>query len=111
MQITDEMVDAAWVGWVNSIAANPLNIPSALRAALEAALGQFMLQYGDNVELQEAEQIGFNRSAACIEEIAAALKKTNARLYRLCKCDPESGCRDAALRAENSATLEKWGLK
>lgn len=100
MQITDEMVDAAWVGWVNSIAANPLNIPSALRAALEAALGQFMLQYGDNVELQEAEQIGFNRSAACIEDLAAALKEV------ISVSDRATDIYDRA-----RATLERWGLK
>lgn len=39
MQVTNEMVEAARIGWINSIGKNPHNIPDALRAALEAALG------------------------------------------------------------------------
>lgn len=71
MKVTDEMVEVA-ISKV--ISCTGIVTPSSMRAALEAALGQFMLQYGDNVELQEAEQIGFNRSAICIEDLAGALK-------------------------------------
>lgn len=101
MRITDEMVAAALKAWISG----PRHLAPAMRAALEAALGQFMLQYGDNVELQEAEQIGFNRSAACIEDLAGALKLILGAptIQNICGWYNE-------MKAAR-ATLERWGLK
>lgn len=117
MHITDEMVKAACLTLYEEcdIAGHWVE----MREALEAALGQFMLQYGDNVELQEAEQVGFNRSAACIEELAGALKL----FAEIADCydPPEDDDHEIVWDRKASpklgdirrarATLERWGLK
>ena len=99
MQITDEMVSEACFAYQTK---------GNMRAALEAALGKFMLQYGDNVELQESEQIGFKRSAACIEDLAEALSRFAAIGVEFPADIPETYVRDFR---NARATLERWGLK
>lgn len=105
MQISDEMVEAARDSLIESSGETYYPSKCQMRAALEAALGQFMLQYGDNIELKEAEQIGFRRSADCIEELAAALKP-------FASVDWGYG---GVLNTEDynraRAVRERWGLK
>ena len=137
MQISDESVSLA-IDAARKHARDVMGVaceiePETMRAALEAALGackelpaaevlervakdQLSDPSTDDmsvplaIESVRLAQVVMNRDK-CIEDIAGALKKTNARLYRLCECESESGYKDAALRDENSATLERWGLK
>lgn len=121
MKVTDEMVEtalAAYHGPVDKSIARDCAV--FMRAALEAALGQFVLQYGDNIELQEAEQIGFKRSCACIEDLAGALKPFEDVVDdldadhqddgELWESSAAMGITAGDLRRARAA-LERWGLK
>ena len=116
MKVTDEMVEAADKAFMKIIFATSYPVSKeCMRAALEAALGQFMLQCGDNIELQEAEQIGFKRSCACIEDLAEALH------YMIHTQETwEEDVSKIIQRPANifnraidtaRATLERWGLR
>lgn len=121
MQITDEVVSLA-IDAARKHARDVMGVaceiePETMRTALEAALGARGGHAPEIIKalrspLAKTECDCFRcKAAACIEDLAVALKKTNARLYRLCECESESGCKDATLRDENSTTLERWGLK
>lgn len=110
MQITDEMVREASKAYNDYVIGCPTQayLPHAMRAALEAAL---LAQRNTPAFNIVRDMKGPSEVIACIEAFAGALKKTNARLYTLCDCKPESGCAAAILREKNRVTLERWGLK
>lgn len=134
MQITDEMVEAAlaaYHGPVDKSIARDCAV--FMRAALEAALGarsgnasDFVKQLKDSAYWQSNED--YAKAAACIEDLAAALRLIIPPLHGVCggplvctKAIYEDGTNENTKRHKGSispedyyrarATLERWGLK
>lgn len=84
MTVTDEMVDAAADAYRKNKRFNE-RIEIAMRAALEAALAK-------------------SQAAACIEDLAAALRGT-------CNLELELNGELPTVRIRARATLERWGLE
>lgn len=130
MQITDEMIEAAWLRYQKSLETDSSTGELSMRAALEAALGTAIKQ---SVRIQDprvlAESLiglgpssdgaverdlrhALEQQAACIEDLAAALREVERHDIDkpgLGYPDLESVIRSAVGAAR--ATLEKWGLK
>lgn len=127
MQISDNMVEAALRGWcgygpdvdLSTYQQSP-ETKEAWRRALEAAFvamygdaSDFVKQLKDSAYWQSNED--YAKAAACIEDLAAALRSLSSGLGEDDPSWHDMGLAEIVLMIGDlrraRATLEKWGLK